>query len=182
MTIEPSTLYFPTPLDRFIHNTLTLTNVSADFVIYKVKGSAAARYSVKNRQGVIGPNERRDVRITLKPTNIPPRKLRDKFLIQFRALSLDEVSAFLSAGDFQALWQHGASALEGKKIQCLFLSELPSDFFARVVSSGEDDVSPRCGVLPALSDEEEGGRVEPERPISSALQRRRNTYTYGTLD
>eukprot|EP00667_Euglena_gracilis_P016046 EG_transcript_16754 len=180
LTIEPPSLYFPTPLDRFIHNTLTLTNVSAAFVIYKVKGSAADHYVVKHRQGVIGPHENREVRITLKPTDADPRKLHHKFLVQFRALSLDEVSAFLASGDFQALWQHGASALEGRKIRCHFVSELPKGFVTRYVVDG-DDASPR-GPPPPLSDDEDLGVAQPELPTPTVLQRRRNTYTFSGLD
>jgi hypothetical protein len=178
LRVEPPALYFPPPLDRFINTTLTLSNASPHFVMFKLKATTPTRYAVKIRQGVLGPQERMDIRITLCPVAPDVRKIRDKFLVQCRALVAHEVAAYQSSGDLQALWRNekGADVIR-TKIPCKFTTRLPPDFYIEAAGDDSDDGDDGlAGVVCEAADEDpEAGDVDPAPPLG-LLQKRRHTY------
>jgi uncharacterized small protein (DUF1192 family) len=133
VSVAPSKLYFPLPLDKFILNTLTARNVTDSVIAFKMKATAPARYAVKPRHGVLGPREHVDFHITLRPTAEDPATLRDKFLIESRMLTPREIELHNRFGDASRLWLSDPCDAVGVKIRCKFTADLPARFVVKSV-------------------------------------------------
>eukprot|EP00906_Rhabdomonas_costata_P006314 RCo009262 len=81
-------LFFPPPLNRIISNMITLRNVSATVVTFKIKTTSPTSYVVKPRMGVLQPSEEAKVRITLRAQPEPEAaRAKDRFQVEVRPLS-----------------------------------------------------------------------------------------------
>lgn len=152
LLVAPRTLYFPPPLDRFILNTVRVTNRSEGYLQFKVKATAPQRYAVKPRQGLLPPRGHTGVEIILRPSAEDPRDLRDRFMIQYRPLTPSDVARHQATGDLTPPWP-GKRETTWVKVRCYFTAQLPPNVvIQRLSPSGDDD------------DEEEG---EDDSPSSA---------------
>eukprot|EP00667_Euglena_gracilis_P019279 EG_transcript_20627 len=177
--VTPTKFYFPLPLDKYIMNALSAVNNSDGFVQFKVKATAPARYAVKPRQGVLGPREQLEIHVTLRPTKDDPEEMKDKFLIQYRLMTSEEVTDYQSTGDLQAVWQ-GKKDIMGTKIRCKFTSQLPPNFVVKsVAGTQEEEEEEEDGPPQAFQDEEEDeedGDILQDRPMSALTPHLRHTH------
>eukprot|EP01004_Peranema_trichophorum_P004499 NODE_3418_length_1356_cov_7.917275_g2980_i0.p1 GENE.NODE_3418_length_1356_cov_7.917275_g2980_i0~~NODE_3418_length_1356_cov_7.917275_g2980_i0.p1 ORF type:complete len:268 (+),score=49.05 NODE_3418_length_1356_cov_7.917275_g2980_i0:66-869(+) len=179
ISITPTKLYFPTPLDKFIMNTLSTQNLTENYIAYKIKATAPARYAVKPRQGVLASKEHVDIHITLRPTKDDPAELRDKFLIEARVMASDEVDFYNRTSDIQTLWRAKREGTVGIKIRCRFTSQLPPNFIVKSVvepSIDDDDV----GDIAIADDDDEEGEILPDTIPSSHQTHHRHVRRMNT--
>eukprot|EP00668_Euglena_longa_P035166 GGOE01045167.1.p1 GENE.GGOE01045167.1~~GGOE01045167.1.p1 ORF type:complete len:311 (+),score=66.94 GGOE01045167.1:92-934(+) len=134
LLVAPGTLYFPLPLDKFILNTLTASNLSDHHLLFKLKATAPTRYAVRPRQGVLRPRESLELNVTLRPTEDDPDQLRDKFLIEARTLAEEEVDALSNVEDVTIFVAEllTRSPFDCRvKLRCVFPKQLPDRLVAK---------------------------------------------------
>eukprot|EP00992_Anisonema_acinus_P014155 TRINITY_DN912_c0_g1_i1.p1 TRINITY_DN912_c0_g1~~TRINITY_DN912_c0_g1_i1.p1 ORF type:complete len:281 (+),score=46.81 TRINITY_DN912_c0_g1_i1:61-903(+) len=175
VSITPSKMYFPLPLDKFIMNTLTIQNTTEHYAAFKIKATAPARYAVKPRHGVLHAKEQQDVHITLRPTTEDPSTLHDKFLVESRIMTSEEVDFFLRTADIHTLWRVKREGTSACKIRCKFTSHLPANFIVKSVveSTGDPDDEDRDQLAEADGfDDEEAGEILPDAPMNPVTHKR----------
>ena len=82
-----------------VTSTLTLTNIVDSRIAFKVKTTAPKSYIVKPNQGVLSPNESKDLIVTMQPLQEYPGDVNHRFLVQAAPTSLtpdqgDELTKF----------------------------------------------------------------------------------------
>eukprot|EP01080_Neovahlkampfia_damariscottae_P003854 gene3854-7014_t len=91
--ILPSFCYFPPPLGKTIVCSMKIHNLTEDSTAFKVKATAPKRYSVKPKEGIIGPLESDIIEITLQKDTVEIPMDIDKFRIEgVRITKKDDVS------------------------------------------------------------------------------------------
>eukprot|EP00672_Neobodo_designis_P005747 CAMPEP_0174856424 /NCGR_PEP_ID=MMETSP1114-20130205/35894_1 /TAXON_ID=312471 /ORGANISM="Neobodo designis, Strain CCAP 1951/1" /LENGTH=197 /DNA_ID=CAMNT_0016091221 /DNA_START=106 /DNA_END=695 /DNA_ORIENTATION=+ len=102
--------------------TLALANPSSDqSVLYKCKTTSPARYIVRNRQGVIAPNNKQTVLISLqRGVVITGEEQNDVFLVESRFLDAGEVEAPSRSSDVIAelMKAKGKAAIAKIQVPC----------------------------------------------------------------
>lgn len=123
LSINPENhLTFRGPFSEVVTSVLTLTNVTAEKVCFKVKTTAPRRYCVRPNSGMIGGGETVEVSIMLQPFQYDPNeKNNHKFMVQ--SMVLDPAKESLPLED---IWKNAEpGSVVDKKLKCQF--ELPPD-------------------------------------------------------
>ncbi|KAL5220063.1 hypothetical protein ABZP36_024776 [Zizania latifolia] len=84
LRIDPQELRFPFELKKQISCSMQLSNLSDDFIAFKVKTTSPKKYSVRPNTGVVLPRSTCDVVVTMQAQREAPPDMqcKDKFLVQ----------------------------------------------------------------------------------------------------
>ena len=82
LRVEPEDICFPNLLYQSFTSKMTLKNVSAGNVAYKVKTTAPKRFMVRPSTGILVPSESVDVQVVLHPLSSYPSGNTDGFQVQ----------------------------------------------------------------------------------------------------
>ncbi|KAK3121061.1 hypothetical protein QOZ80_8BG0645430 [Eleusine coracana subsp. coracana] len=84
LRIEPLELRFPFELKKQISCSMQLSNLSDDYIAFKVKTTSPKKYSVRPNTGVVSPRSTCDVLVTMQAQREAPPDMqcKDKFLVQ----------------------------------------------------------------------------------------------------
>ncbi|KAM0861599.1 hypothetical protein ACQ4PT_045786 [Festuca glaucescens] len=84
LRIDPIELRFPFELKKQISCSMQLSNLSDDYIAFKVKTTSPKKYSVRPNTGVVLPRSTCDVVVTMQAQreNPPDMQCKDKFLVQ----------------------------------------------------------------------------------------------------
>lgn len=123
LSINPENhLTFRGPFNEVVTSVLTLTNITANKVCFKVKTTAPRRYCVRPNSGLIDGGGTVEVSIMLQPFQYDPNERNNhKFMVQSMVLAADKESESL-----EDIWK-GAEpgSVVDKKLKCQF--ELPPE-------------------------------------------------------
>jgi len=120
LSVSPTELNFPPPLNRVITNCLKLKNTSAQKKLsYKVKTTAPKRYCVKPNIGYIGPNSSVEVQVLLNCNKDPPTSLKCKDKFQIQHIVLDD--SYKEGSDLRTVWSSAKKdQILKQKLKCSF--------------------------------------------------------------
>ncbi|TKW08888.1 hypothetical protein SEVIR_6G054700v4 [Setaria viridis] len=84
LRIDPLELRFPFELKKQISCSMQLSNLSNDYIAFKVKTTSPKKYSVRPNTGVVSPRSTCDVVVTMQAQRETPPDMqcKDKFLVQ----------------------------------------------------------------------------------------------------
>uniref|UniRef100_A0A453RXA4 MSP domain-containing protein n=1 Tax=Aegilops tauschii subsp. strangulata TaxID=200361 RepID=A0A453RXA4_AEGTS len=84
LRIDPIELRFPFELKKQISCSMQLSNLSDDYIAFKVKTTSPKKYSVRPNTGVVLPRSTCDVVVTMQAQREVPSDMqcKDKFLVQ----------------------------------------------------------------------------------------------------
>lgn len=84
LIIDPLDLQFPFELKKSISSSFELINKTDNHVAFKVKTTNPRKYTVRPNSGIVLPQSRSNVTVTMQPqTELPPdMQCKDKFLVQ----------------------------------------------------------------------------------------------------
>uniref|UniRef100_A0A0D9X4K6 MSP domain-containing protein n=1 Tax=Leersia perrieri TaxID=77586 RepID=A0A0D9X4K6_9ORYZ len=84
LRIDPLELRFPFELKKQISCSMQLSNLSDDYIAFKVKTTSPKKYSVRPNTGVVLPRSTCDVVVTMQAQREAPPDMqcKDKFLVQ----------------------------------------------------------------------------------------------------
>ncbi|XP_062195181.1 vesicle-associated protein 1-2-like [Phragmites australis] len=84
LRIDPLELRFPFELKKQISCSMQLSNLSDDYIAFKVKTTSPKKYSVRPNTGVVLPRSTCDVVVTMQAQREAPADMqcKDKFLVQ----------------------------------------------------------------------------------------------------
>jgi hypothetical protein len=140
VSVSPTTLLFPLPLDKFIMNTIVAKNLTNEHVIFKLRATAPSRYAVKPRHGLLGPSCQETIHVTLRPTDEDHTHFYDRFQLVTRVLSSVEVDYFNRTHDITNLCAVSPDRTTAQKIRCAFPDVLPPNYCLRPCPDIDDDL------------------------------------------
>lgn len=112
----PNELEFRGPFSQPVSSVMYLTNPSDRKVCFKIKTTAPKKYCVKPNSGVIDPDEKVKISVSLQPFDfVPQEKNKHKFMVQ---------SMYAPEGEFHQdlLWKEvDSSQLMDSKLKCVFV-------------------------------------------------------------
>ena len=90
------------------YSTLTLQNIVNINIAFKVKTTAPKSYIVKPNQGILAPNESRELTITMQPLPDFPGEVNHRFQVQSAPISLaadhqEELTKFWAGNPYQCI-------------------------------------------------------------------------------
>lgn len=112
----PNELEFKGPFTQPVSSVMYLTNPSDRKVCFKIKTTAPKKYCVKPNSGVIDPEEKVKISVSLQPFDfVPQEKNKHKFMVQ---------AMYAPEGEFHQdlLWKEvDSSQLVDSKLKCVFV-------------------------------------------------------------
>ena len=105
--------------------------------------------------------------------------MRDKFLIESRVMTAEEVEFYQRTGDIQTLWRTKKEGTVGSKIKCKFTAQLPPNFIVKSVveTAVDDDDLGQSGEFFDHDDDDEEGEILPDTPAPAAAVTRQKKKT-----
>lgn len=156
----PNELEFRGPFTQPVSSVMFLTNPSDRKVCFKIKTTAPKKYCVKPNSGVIDPDEKVKISVSLQPFDfVPQEKNKHKFMVQ---------AMYAPEGEFHQdlLWKEVDSGqLVDSKLKCVFV--MPENN-----GSAESADFPSQPTAPPMS--VPTSHLQPEQP-SSAVSTNQNS-------
>lgn len=129
LVIEPQyELKFRGPFTSSVTSFIKLTNPSENKVCFKIKTTAPKKYCVRPNSGVLDPQSRIEIAVTLQPFDFDPHeKNKHKFMVQSIVAPGDDFN-------LETLWKEASpDTLMDSKLKCVFempseINSLPSNF------------------------------------------------------
>jgi hypothetical protein len=125
ITVSQNALFFPTPIESNVENSVDFTNTEDALVLFKVKTSDVNRYVVRPKVGIIQPRSSATIRFVLLSEHLPSvdAAKNDRFSVHVRFAKKGE-----KLNDPAACWAADKSADARLNFSCKFMtkSELPT--------------------------------------------------------
>ncbi|XP_047341424.1 vesicle-associated protein 1-2 [Impatiens glandulifera] len=143
ISIEPEELQFPFELKKQISCSLQLTNKTDGYVAFKVKTTNPKKYCVRPNTGIVLPNSRSDVIVTMQAQKETPPDMqcKDKFLIQCVVASPGATTKDITAEMFN---KESGNYVEEFKLRVVYTP--PPRYPSPVREGSEEGSSPRGSI------------------------------------
>ncbi|XP_047322443.1 vesicle-associated protein 1-2-like [Impatiens glandulifera] len=143
ISIEPRELQLPFELRKQISCSLQLTNKTDKYVAFKVKTTNPKKYCVRPNTGIVLPNSRSDVIVTMQAQkeSPPDMQCKDKFLIQSVVANSWATTKDITAEMFN---KESGNQIEEYKLRVVYVP--PQRYPSPVREGSEEGSSPRASL------------------------------------